>query len=112
MTIGDVIKNRRKELNLTLEDVGNAVGVDRATVMRWERGLIQKMGRDKIAGLSNVLRLDPVIFVQPTEVLFEDEKRLLNAYRGASPEIRSAALTMLEDSANAQKKEDTAQRAI
>ena len=35
MTVGMLIANRRKELDLTLEDIGSAVGVSKSTVLRW-----------------------------------------------------------------------------
>jgi repressor LexA len=57
MEFKDIIKNRRKELDLTLEEIGNAVGVAKATVLRWESGEIQNIRRDKIAALANILRL-------------------------------------------------------
>lgn len=57
MEFKDIIKNRRKELDLTLEEIGNAVGVAKATVLRWESGEIQNVRRDKIAALANILRL-------------------------------------------------------
>ena len=37
--IGNLIYDRRKELGLTLEEVGNAVGVSKSTVKKWENGL-------------------------------------------------------------------------
>ncbi len=49
--IGKKMYDRRKELNLTLEDVGKAVGVGKSTVRKWEQGMIKNMGRDKIASL-------------------------------------------------------------
>ena len=103
MTIGEIISNKRKDLGLTLEDVGNAVGVDRATVMRWEKGLIQKMGRDKIESLSRVLDLDPVLFVQPHDILLGDELRLLKAYRAADPKYQALALELLEEHPSGEK---------
>lgn len=57
MDIGDMIKNRRLELGLTLEKVGNAVGVGKSTVRKWECGQIKDMKRDKIPALANVLQL-------------------------------------------------------
>ena len=42
------MKNRRNLLNLTLEEVGNAVGVGKSTVRKWENGEIENMKRDKI----------------------------------------------------------------
>ena len=38
MDIGEMIKNRRLELNLTLEEVGKHVGVSKSTVKKWEDG--------------------------------------------------------------------------
>lgn len=61
--VGSKIHHRRTELGLTLEEVGRAVGVDKSTVQRWERGMIRNMGNDKIAALAKVLQLDPVELV-------------------------------------------------
>ena len=63
MDIGKIIYNRRKELNLTLEDVGNAVGVGKSTVRKWEVGIIENIKRDKIAKLAEVLQISPVILI-------------------------------------------------
>ncbi|MCH5209444.1 MAG: helix-turn-helix domain-containing protein [Oscillospiraceae bacterium] len=63
MNIGTIIKNRRLELDLTLEEVGKAVGVGKSTVQKWENGFISNMGRDKIAGLATVLQINPVTLI-------------------------------------------------
>ena len=66
--ISKKISDRRKQLGLTLDDVGKAVGVSRSTVQRWESGLIKNMGRDKIAALAAVLQISPVELVPgPTD---------------------------------------------
>lgn len=51
---------RRKELNLTLEDIGNRVGVGKSTVRKWETGMIENMKRDKIVALSKILNVSPI----------------------------------------------------
>lgn len=51
---------RRKELKLTLEEVGDMVGVGKSTVRKWETGDIANMGRDKIALLSKALKVSPL----------------------------------------------------
>ena len=104
MTIGDIIRIKRKELNMTQEDLANAVGTTKATVSRWESGDIRKMKRSAIAAVARTLQLDPMLFFQREEVLMPDEERLIDAYRLASSEIRDAALSMLEDSAAKNKK--------
>lgn len=63
MTIGQIIYNRRKQLGLTLEEVGKAVGVSKSTVKKWEDGYISNMKRDKISLLAKVLDINPVTLV-------------------------------------------------
>jgi len=75
--IANKIKNRRLELGLTLEEVAQAVGVGRSTVRKWETGMIKNMGRDKIAALAQVLKINPVELVPAAgSVRTEDEERL------------------------------------
>lgn len=63
MNIGDIMHARRQELGLTLEEVGDYVGVGKSTVRKWEHGEIENMKRDKIALLSKVLKLSPLTFI-------------------------------------------------
>ena len=53
------IKELRKSKGLTLEDVGNLVGVGKSTVRKWETGIIANMKRDKILALANALDTTP-----------------------------------------------------
>ncbi|MUU09208.1 MAG: helix-turn-helix domain-containing protein [Dialister invisus] len=71
LEIKDIIKNRRIELHLTLEDVAKCVRVSPATVSRWESGDIANMRRDKIALLSSVLQINPMVLMG-----WEDENGL------------------------------------
>lgn len=54
------IQRRRKELGLTLEQVGKIVGVSKSTVRKWETGYIKNMKRDKIALLAQALQTSPL----------------------------------------------------
>ena len=53
------IKVLRLNQGLTLEQVGNMVGVGKSTVRKWETGAIANMKRDKIAALANALQCSP-----------------------------------------------------
>ena len=68
MEIKDKLAARRKDLGLTLEDVGKMVGVGKSTVRKWETGGIANMKRDKIALLAKALK------VSPAYILGLDEK--------------------------------------
>ncbi len=63
MTIGEKIFFHRNKLGLTLEQVGEAVGVGKSTVKKWETGYIANMRRDKIAALAKVLQMNPSEFI-------------------------------------------------
>lgn len=45
---------------MTLEQVGELVGVGKSTVRKWENGMIENMGRDKIVALSKALNISPL----------------------------------------------------
>lgn len=67
MDIGKIINKRRLKLGLTLEEVGNFVGVSKSTVKKWEDGFISNMKRDKIAKLAKILKMNPVTFITGEE---------------------------------------------
>lgn len=56
---GLLIKELRKKRGMTLEDVGNIVGVSKSTVRKWEAGEIANLRRDKIIPLANALGTTP-----------------------------------------------------
>lgn len=78
MSIGELIHSKRKELNLTLEEVGKAVGVSKSTVKKWETGYISNMKRDKISLLANVLQIDPAKLIDNTNNNSDIEKKYSN----------------------------------
>lgn len=59
MNVKDIIKNRRLQLNLTMKELADKVGVSEGTISRWESGEIQNMRRDKVLKLSSALNLEP-----------------------------------------------------
>ena len=63
MDIKDILKDRRLELRLTLEDVAKRVGVSPATISRWESGDIANMRRDRIAALAEALQISPAVIM-------------------------------------------------
>ncbi len=107
MTIGEMIATRRKELGLTLEEIGCAVGVGKSTVKKWESGYIANMRRDKIAALAKILQLSPAEFIgdesentppkQSEVILTSDEKRLLDCYRSFNEDGQKKVLDTVSD---------------
>ena len=60
ITIGDRIKQLRLQNKMTLEQLGDAVGVGKSTVRKWETGMIANMRRDKIAKIAKALHTTPI----------------------------------------------------
>ena len=97
--VGKMMYDRRKELGLTLEEVGKACGVGKSTVRKWENGMIKNMGRDKIALIAKKLDLPAVCFVpfdsSPDE-LSSDERLLVIAYRKADSGTQASVRKLLD----------------
>ena len=53
------IHDLRIEKGMTLEELGNKVGVGKSTVRKWENGMIANMRRDKIAKVADALGVSP-----------------------------------------------------
>lgn len=63
MEIKDLIKEKRQELGLTYEQLGNLVGVGKSTVRKWETGMVENMRRDNIIALSKALNISPALLM-------------------------------------------------
>lgn len=106
MEMKDKIKRLREELGLTLEEVGNIVGVGKSTVRKWETGDIANMRRDKIAKLAVALHTTPAYLLGYEEVektagpkvegLSPKENELLALYRGVNPDGQRYILQQAE----------------
>lgn len=95
-----IIKNRRLELGLTLEDVANALGVSEATVQRYESGDIKNIKHDTIAHLAEILKCSPSYLMgweddKSDFVLSNEEKELIIEYRKADSVSREAVQRLL-----------------
>ena len=103
MTFGEKIKALRDQRGMTLEQVGDLVGVGKSTVRKWESGQIANMRRDKIALLAKALGVTPGYLMgweeqdsaqQAREELAEDPDRraLLNLARyGSAQDVKQVA---------------------
>ena len=59
MSTGSRIKERRKQLGLTADELAERIGVSRSTVFRYENGDIEKVPLDYLGVLSSVLCTTP-----------------------------------------------------
>lgn len=116
MDIGDRIKQLREQKGMTLEELGNKVGVGKSTVRKWETGMIANMRRDKIKKVADALGTSPEYLMgwaidysiddipalietsgdRKEAITFEYAKRLYDCYQKASPEIQKAVDLLLK----------------
>lgn len=111
----------RKERGMTLEEVGNIVGVGKSTVRKWETGMIANMRRDKISLLAKALGTTPAFLMgwddnidiqimkenrSPSNEsdLTEGEKELIKLFRLLPEEEQNLYLEMFRARLNARTK--------
>lgn len=102
------IKDLRVKKGMTLEQVGDIVGVGKSTVRKWETGMIANMKRDKIALLAQALGTTPAYLMgweedkkenAPDDIkLTEGEKMLIDLFRKLPEEAQKMYLEVLRTS--------------
>ena len=80
MELQDVIKTRRAELGLTLDQVASACGVGKSIVAKWERGEVKNIRRDNLASLSDVLRVSPLVLMGREELYSQNEEYIPDGF--------------------------------
>lgn len=63
MTVGERIKKKRLEMNLTLEDLSKKASVSRQTIFRYENGEIKNIPSDKIELIAQGLGTSPSVLM-------------------------------------------------
>ena len=63
MEFKDLIIKLRTEMGKSQSDIAHETGVSRSTVLRWERGDIKNMKRDKLVALAKALNVEPAILM-------------------------------------------------
>ncbi|WAW15241.1 helix-turn-helix domain-containing protein [Peptostreptococcus equinus] len=99
--MGDRIKNKRLEMNLTQEELGNRIGVQRAAINKYESGQVENMKRTVIKNLANVFNVDPqwiMAFDIDSEITTETSTSTLYKYFPVS--ISAGSLENIEGISN------------
>ena len=96
--IGERIKARRLELNMTQTDLALKVGYkDKSAIAKIEKGKID-VSQTNVVKFARALNTSAAYLMEWTneaETLTETERRILEAYRTASPERQMLALYAL-----------------
>ena len=101
MTTGEKIKQLRKKLGMTQEELGNLIGVQKAAINKYETGVVVNLKQATIASLAKALHVSPIELLSP-EDLHEDqpltrESRIISeGIDRMPPERREQALKILQ----------------
>ncbi|MBP0965476.1 MAG: helix-turn-helix domain-containing protein [Oscillospiraceae bacterium] len=107
MTTSEFIAQRRRELGLTLDEVGKACGVGKSTVKKWEDGFISNMKRDKIAALAKVLQVNPLQLIgdaseetqkKSAPELSEADREILDLFNQLKTDDKEMVLKIIRNS--------------
>ncbi len=101
MELKDLLRTRRLELNLSMEEVGRRVGVSKQTIQKWESGKISNVKRSNIAALSQALNIPITELMGWSEDLTPDtspvseNRRKLLEFVESVPEDKAARVLRL-----------------
>lgn len=72
-TVGEKIKKRRKELNLSVDEVAKRLNKNRATIYRYENNDIENMPITVLNRLSKILEISPMVIMGWEEVSVQEK---------------------------------------
>lgn len=110
-----LLKQRKKELNLSYDDIAERSGCARVSIVRILNGITPCPRIDTLQKIAEVLELpieelttgndykvtEPLVqtltpFKQPDIILTDEEQRLVEAFRCLGPTMRASTLNMIE----------------
>ena len=75
LEMGAILKKLRLEKQATQEEVGKVIGVSKATIMKYEKGIVYNMKRSSVAKLADYFGVSPTYLmgleeeIEPTNLL-------------------------------------------
>lgn len=79
--LGKKIHDKRREMNMSMEELGAKVGVSRQTICKWENAKVKNIDRDHIAKLSQIFHVSPNWLMD-----FEDAPQVILTYEAPGKE--------------------------
>lgn len=83
MSYGKIIKEKRKELKLTQEQLAKIVGVDRAAISQWENEITSPTKKNNLKKLCETLNIQPSILIDDSSMnnhhIFGTKKHITNS---------------------------------
>lgn len=109
MTTGQLIKQRRKDIGMSADELGKRIGKNRATIFRYENGDIEKLPIDILKPIAEALMTTPQYLMgweessdnektatQKDSGMSEAKQKLFDLAESCSEEEASRLLQMVE----------------
>lgn len=105
--VGSKIKELRRRLGLSADDLAEKIGKNRATIFRYENGEIENMPIDVISAIAAALRTTPAeLMGWNQEPPLDDDSysevqkamELYSQYKQAIPQVQNAVDALLKSS--------------
>ena len=117
MTVGERIRDRRKQLGLSAEYIAERLDCSPATIYRYENGYIEKMPIDSILPIAKILMVSPAylmgwedesVIQNAADGLSIDESKLVDTYRSVTEQGQHEMLAHADYIAERYRKNPTA----
>lgn len=59
MTMGEIIKDLRIKSGMTMDELGEKLGVQKSAVRKWEKGAVENIKRTTIQNMADIFDVDP-----------------------------------------------------
>lgn len=104
MTVGERIKKRREEMGMTVDELAEKLGKNRATIYRYERGDIEKLPIEILEPISHALNVSPGLLMgwtdepakKTTSSLSSEERHLIDLFRQLTPKEQGSLIGRAE----------------
>ena len=99
------IKDRRKKMMMSYQDLSDKTGLSKSTLQRYETGFIKNIPLDKLEILAYGLDMEPAELmgwntVKEDKMLSENENRLLQCFKKLTPSGQEKVIDYTEDLSN------------
>lgn len=111
MEMGERIKRLRIERGMTQEELGKAVGLQRAAINKYEKGIVENIKRTTIVKLAEVLRTTPSYLIgyeddEEVSELTAIQEELMEKIFELTPDNQRTLIGIVETLLTAQTRKD------
>lgn len=114
MNVGKRIKQRRKSMKMSADQLAESVGVSRSTIFRYEKGDIEKVGPDVLMGIAKTLNTTPSFLMGWDDIQESKSKDLeiISIYNELKTPRQKRVLTYADNQLKEQELEENNQNTV